>query len=229
MGQGVEKANAVCTNLTDKGIALGTGLRQAHVFDPHVVALVPLGRRKRVQPVRRDLGNVVERRTQRFGHGLHAVENANGREPVRAVGALPSACFEQSILTRGVQHPRQQAAHRVVVQQPAAELAQRAALKARVDEVKRKQACSVDPGTNGFCRLPVAQPFAERQQRHPCKSPRRRGRLPALGTKVGDVRIREHGAEPVAQDQAGIASVDRSAGNAGGVVGHGRDRPLWAK
>jgi len=41
--------------------------------------------------------------------------------------------------------------------------------------------------------------------------------------------VGEQGAKPVAQDQAGVATPERSTGDTGGVIGHGRDRLLRAK
>ena len=80
LGQRVKQEEPIRPDPCHKGIALWAGLGQPHVLDPHVVALVPLGRRKRAQPVRRDDGDVVQRRAQRLGHELHAVEQC--AEPV---------------------------------------------------------------------------------------------------------------------------------------------------
>ena len=55
------------------------------------------------------------------------------------------------------------------------------------------------------------------------------GRLAAPGVKVSEVGVGEQGAEPVAQDQAGVATAERGTGDTGGVVGHGRDWRLRAK
>ncbi len=190
---------------------------------------MPVGGRERAQPVRREGGDVVQCRAQRLGHKLQAVEAADGGEHVRAVGALPPARLEQPVLARRVHHPREQPVHGRVAQQPAAELAQHAAVKAGVGEVEREQVLPVDPGTNSLCRLPVAQPLAELHERHQREPPRRIGRLPALRVEIGEVGVSEQRAEPVAQDQVRVAGAERGAGNPGGVVGHGRDRLRGAK
>jgi len=148
---------------------------------------------------------------------------------MRAVGALPSARLEQPVLARGIQHPPEQPVHGRVAQQPAAELAQHAAVEARVAQVEGQQVLPVDPGTHGVRRLPVAQPLAELHQRHQRKPPRRVGWLSALGIEVGEVGVGEQRAKPVTQDQAGVTTSERGAGDTGGVVGHGRDRLLRAK
>jgi len=62
LSERIEEPEAVRPDLADKGVALGTDFGQAHVLDAHVVAVVPLGRRKRAQPVRSNGGNVVQRR-----------------------------------------------------------------------------------------------------------------------------------------------------------------------
>ncbi len=147
---------------------------------------------------------------------------------MRAVGALPSTHLEQPVLARRVQHPPEQPIHGRVAQQPAAELAQHAAVKARVAQVKGQQVLPVDPGTHRVCRLPVTQPFAELHQRHQRKPLWRIGGLAALGIEVGEVGVSEQGAKPVAQDQAGVATAERGAGDTGGVVGHGRCRRVRA-
>ena len=143
------------------------------------------------RPAARDDGDVVQRRAQRFGHELQAIEVADGSEHVRAVGALAPPRLEQSFLARRVQHPGQQPVHGRVAQQPIAELAQYAAIKAWVGQVKRQQVLPVDPSTHGFRCLPVAQPFAELHERHQREPPRRIGRLPALGVEISEVGIRE--------------------------------------
>ena len=197
LGQRVEQPEAVGADRRHIGVALGADLRYPPLLDPLVIPLVPIRWHKHAQPIWRDNSNVVQRRAQRLGHKLQAVEAADGGQHVRAVGALAPARLEQPVLTRGVQYASQQAAHRVVVQQPAAELAQHAAVETRVGQVEGEQVFPVDPSAHGVRRLPVTQTLAELQQRHQRQPPRRVGRLAALGVEVGEVGIREQRAEPV--------------------------------
>src|SRR3712207_8878429 len=66
------------------------------------------------------------------------------------VGPLPPPSFEKAELTRGLEHPLQQALRRAAGQQAVSELAQHAEVKARVGQLQAEKVLPVDPGPHGF-------------------------------------------------------------------------------
>ena len=161
-------------------------------------------RRQRAQPIRRRHSDVIESGPQRLAHKLQAVEGADGGQNVRAVGTLAPTGLEQPIRTGGVQTP----ASKRLTASLSNSLPRNSQTRCGQSPDRPDRAPAgipVYPGANGIRGLPVAQPFAELQERDQRKPPRRIGRLAAFGIKVGKVGIGEQGAEPVAQDQTGIA------------------------
>ncbi len=143
---------------------------------------------------------------------------------MRAVCAAPPTGLQQPTLAGGVQQAGKQALGGAVLEQAGAELAQDGEVEAVIRQVEGEQVFPVDPATDGFGRLAVAQPLAELHERDQREPPRRIGGLAALGVEVGEVGVREHRAEPVAQEDIRVAAPERSPGDPGGVVGHGREQ-----
>jgi hypothetical protein len=156
--QRVEQAEAVPADLDGVGVALRTGTGEAHVLDPAVVALVPLGRCDRAQPAGGRHGDRVQRRAQRLAQQFEPVQVAHGGEHVRAVRALAPARLEQVALARGIQEARQQAIGGIAAQQPATELAEHAVVEARVGQLQREQVLPVDPAADGLGGLRSLSP-----------------------------------------------------------------------
>ena len=181
------------------------------------------------QPIGCHRGDGVQGRTQRLGEQLDPVQVAHGGQHVRAVGALAPVRFQQPAFARGVEQALQQAPAGFVFEQPAPELTQDGEVEPGVGQLQREQVFPVDPAPHGVGRLPVAQPFAELQERDQSQAPGRIRRLAQLGVEVGEARIVEHGAEPVAQEHVWVAAPERGPGDAGCVVGHGRDGLLRAE
>ena len=225
----LKQAVAVLADLSRVGLPLGPGLGQPRVLDPAAVALEPVRRRERAQPVRLHRRDGVQGRTQRLGHQLDPVEVAHGGEHVRGVGALPAARLEQAERPCGVQHAREQALAGIGGEETAAELAEHAVVEAGVAEFEAEQVLPVDPAPDRLGGPPVAQPLAELQQGDQREPPRRAGRLAALRVEVGEVAVREDGPEPVAKGEVGIAGRKGCPRDAGGRVGDGRDGALRAE
>ena len=73
-GQGIQQPVAVGADLDDVGIALGTGLGQAHLLDAAAMALMPLRLGQGTQSVGSSYGNRIQRRAQRLGQQLDPVQ-----------------------------------------------------------------------------------------------------------------------------------------------------------
>src|SRR3954449_404084 len=222
--QRVKKAKTVRAHLDGVGVPLGTRIRQAHVLDPAVIALVPLGRGKGAQPIRRRHRDRVQRRAQRFGQQLQSVQVAHRSQHLRAVGPLPSTGFQQSTLTGRVQQAGKQALGGPMLEQPGTKLAQDREVEAGISQIESQQVFPVNPASNSLGRSAIAQPLAELHERNKGQPPRRRGGLAKLGVEVGKVSIGKHAAEPIAQEHIRVAAPERGLGDAGGVVGHRRQR-----
>ncbi len=82
----------------------------------------------------------------------------------------------------------------------------------------------VDPAPDGVGRLAVAQALAELHEGDKGKAPGRIGGLAELGVEVSEVGVGEHGPELVPQERIRVAAPERGPGDAGGVVGHRRER-----
>ena len=101
-------------------------------------------------------------------------------------------------LAGGIQHALKQALGGFVLEQAGAELAQHAMIKTGVGELEGEQVFPVDPTADRLGCLTVAQPLAELHERNQREAPWCVGRLTKGGVEVGEVRVREHNAEPVA-------------------------------
>src|SRR6185312_3502532 len=128
---------------------------------------------------------------------------------VRAVGALAPTRFEQPSLVRYVQRTGEQALSCIPGQQPGAELAEDAVVKAGISQLQGQQILPIDPGPDRLSGLAVAQALAELQERDQGQAPGRVRRLTPTGIEISKAGVVEHGAEAVAQEQVGVA-----AGNA---------------
>jgi len=111
-----------------------------------------------------------------------------------------------------------------VLEQAPAELAQNRKVETGVGQVEGEQVFPVNPAPHGIGRLAVAQALAELHEGHEREPPGCIGRLGELGVEVGEVGVGEHGPELVPQQHIRVAASERGAGDAGGVVGHGRKR-----
>jgi hypothetical protein len=140
------------------------------------------------------------------------------------VGPLLPAGLEQAAGAARFEHPLQQALVRAAGEQAAAELAQDAEVEAGVAQLQAEQIFPVDARPHRVGGLAVAQPFAELQERHQRQSPRRVGRLPALGIKIIEVAVRKDRAEVVAQRQVRVALWKGGPGDTSRFC---RDRRRW--
>src|SRR5918912_1914926 len=75
--QRVQEAEAILADLARISFPLGLALWQAGVLDAATIALIPLCRRERAQPIRSRDREGIEGRTQRLGYKLEPVERAH--------------------------------------------------------------------------------------------------------------------------------------------------------
>jgi hypothetical protein len=137
----------------------------------------------------------------------------------RCAGA---AGAEQPTLSRRVENAGEEAIRRPATEEPAAKFAEDAMAEAGVDEVQSEETLPVDPRPDGLRGLPVAQALPELHERDEREPPGRVGRLAEARVEVGEVGVGEHGAEPIPQQQVGVASGERGPGDSGRVVRHRR-------
>jgi hypothetical protein len=111
-----------------------------------------------------------------------------------------------------------------MLEQPSTKLAQDREVEAGIRQIESEQVFPVNPASDGLGRLAITQPLAELHERDQSQPPRRIGGLAKLGVEVGKVGVGEHGTEPIAQQHIRVAAPERRLGDAGGVVGHRRER-----
>ncbi len=148
---------------------------------------------------------------------------------MRGVGPLPPPCLEDAELSGDLEPPLQQALLRATSQKTISKLAEDTKVKARVGQLEAEQVLPIDPRPDRLSRLSIAQVLAELHQRDQGQPPGWTGRLTLLGIEVGEVAIHEDRPERVAQGEIGAAFGKGGASDAGGLLGHGRDRLLWVE
>ncbi len=190
---------------------------------------VPLGRGEAPQPVGSEGRDGVERRPQRLGQQFHAVEVAHCGQHVGAVGPLTPARLEHALVARVIEYAGQQPFGCLVLQQSAAKLTQDAVVEAGIGQIKTQQVRPVDPGPNRVSCLTVAEAFAKLQEGDEGQAPGCAGRVAAGGIEVSELGISEDRAEPRAQKQVGVATPERRLSDAGGILGHWRQRELGSE
>jgi hypothetical protein len=100
--------------------------------------------------------------------------------------------------SRDVEHAGEQAFARLVVEQPATKFTKHVVIEPLVGQIEAEQVFPVDPRPCRLGRLTVAQGLAELQQRDQGQAPGRIRRLSPSRVEIGEVRVLEHNAEPVA-------------------------------
>src|SRR4051812_33355407 len=145
---------------------------------------------------------------------------------MRGVGSLPPPGLEDAELSGDLEHPLQQALLRATGQKTISKLAEDTKVKARVGQLEAEQVLPIDPRPDRLSGLPITQALAELYQRDQGQPPGWTGRLALLGIEVGEVAILEDRPERVAQGEIGAAFGKGGASDAGGLLGHGRDRVL---
>src|SRR4051812_39557479 len=148
---------------------------------------------------------------------------------MRGVGSLPPPGLEDAELSGDLEHPLQQALLRATGQKTVSKLAEDTKVKARVGQLEAKKVLPIDPRPDRLSGLSIAQALAELHQRDQGQPPGWTGRLALLGIEVGEVAILEDRPERVAQGEIGAAFGKGGASDAGGLLGHGRDRVLWVE
>src|SRR4051795_10298266 len=148
---------------------------------------------------------------------------------MRGVGSLPPPGLEDAELSGDLEHPLQQALLRATGQKTISKLAEDTKVKARVGQLEAKKVLPIDPRPDRLSGLSIAQALAELHQRDQGQAPGWTGRLALLGIEVGEVAIHEDRPERVAQGEIGAAFGKGGASDAGGLLGHGRDRVLWVE
>lgn len=164
------------------------------------VPLVPLGFDQRLQPPRRDHGQLLQSRAQALPGQLQAAEASHRGQHIRRVGTLPPAGFQQPRLGQPREHHLQHPGRRVTFDQTSAEVAQERVVEPRVLQLQAQSVLPVDPRTHCLGRRPVRQILGELQHRDerqlPCTS--RRSRTSIAGAPFG------HAAQAVRTVRAGI-------------------------
>ena len=87
----------------------------------------------------------------------------------------------------------------------------------------------VDPRPHRLGGLSVGQVFPELHQRDQRQPPRRISRLAEGGIEVTEDGIVEHGAEPVTQEQLGVAARERRSSDGLRLRGNRRNRAMQAQ
>ncbi|ACA18375.1 hypothetical protein M446_4012 [Methylobacterium sp. 4-46] len=103
--------------------------------------------------------------------------------------------LEHALVVRGLEDADQQPSSGLVLQQPAAELAQDAGIEAGIGEVEGQQVFPVNPGSDRLSGLAVAQAFAELQEGDEGQAPGCVRGLAAAGKEVSERSIGEDGAQ----------------------------------
>ena len=153
------------------------------------------------------------------------VGGADAGQHVGRVGALPAPGLEQPQGLAAVQQPLQQQPLGTAGEQAGAELAEHGGVEPRVGQLEAEQVLPVDPGADGVGGRAVGEVLAELEDGDQGQPPGREGGLPPEGVEVGEVGVVEDGAEFVAEPEVGVAVGEGGTGDAGGILGDGRDEP----
>ena len=94
------------------------------VLDASAIALIPLGRGQRLEPVGRHHGQVVQGGPHRLADPLEPIERADGRQDVRRVGALPAPLADQPEFPASFQEGVKELQFGLAADQAGAEFAQ---------------------------------------------------------------------------------------------------------
>ena len=136
---------------------------------------------------------------------------------------LSAPGLEQPQALAAIQQPLEQQSLRTAVEEAGAELAEHGGVEPRVGQLQAEQVLPVDAGADGLRRRTVGEVLAELQDGDQGQPPGREGGLSAAGIQVGEVGVVEDGAELVAELQVGVTPGEGGVGDAGGVLGDGRD------
>ena len=98
------------------------------------IAVIPLQRRQRLHPGRRDHGETVERGAEGLPNALQPIAHADGAYHMGGVRPLPAVGFQQPLRTGHCQKGLEEQGLDFSGNQPSTELAQDGMVEARISE-----------------------------------------------------------------------------------------------
>ena len=108
-------------------------------------------------------------------------------------------------------------------EQARAKLTEDGGIEPRVGQFEPERVFPVDPGADGVGGWSVGEVLSELEDGDQCQPPGRGRGLPLERIEVGEVGVVEDGAEFVAEPEVGTSGGESGAGDAGGILGDGRD------
>lgn len=143
---GVQPGVAIGADGDFQKLAVGGRVGQAILLDAHCVALGPGWVKVGEQPIRCNLGQIIQGGAHRFADQSQSAQGAQLAHDVGRIAALASSFLQQRRVHQGIERDRQGPFFGTSSQQPGAKRAQDAGIKARVIKVKRQGVFPIQPG-----------------------------------------------------------------------------------
>ena len=140
------------------------------------------------QPVWGDDGETVEGVAEGLTDEFQPVEDTDGRQHMRGVGALAATSFEEAALAHPSEEGVKQQAFGLSGDEPGPELTQHGVVEARIGQLQAQGIFPVNAAAHGVSRLAVGQAFGKLQDCRQRQAPGRLSWLPT-GRKEGDEEL----------------------------------------